>query len=155
MRVNLFPIRKMISLPYARRPDARAVALSSHTPKPVRDEFADLVEALQGHGCREAGYRLSGPEPWPRFCCKQLSYSYRAIVVFVDASSIRIIELSDHTNDKSPFEALANLLDLPDPAGHGGGHSARVDCCRSDGIAPLLDDSFRDLVESLPRRRRA
>lgn len=133
----------------------RAVALSSDTPKPVRDQFADLVEALEKDGCRVAGYRLSGPEPWPRFCCRQLGYSYRAIVVFVDNSTIRIIELSPHTNDNSPYTALANLLDLPDPAGHGGGHSARVDCCDSDASPPLLDADFRDLVEALARRRRA
>ncbi len=70
----------------------------------MKTEFVDLIRTLTQSGCRAAGHRLSGSEPWPRFCCKPLSYSYCAILAALEA-------LVPSHRGKNLVEILLGVLD--------------------------------------------
>lgn len=71
---------------------------------------------LAAEGCRAPGYALSGPEPWPRICCKHIGAEWRVLVAFTEEGAVVILRVARHTVNDDPYEQLAHeLLDVPVP----------------------------------------
>lgn len=121
-------------------------------PRTLKARFADTVEALGAHGCREAGYRLSGEGEWPKLCAVDLGAGYRLVLAFRTAEEIVLLEIGVHDNRSNPYVRVAEILDLPPTVGHGGGAANRLRCCDEEGN-PRPVDELGEVIDALIRLR--
>jgi hypothetical protein len=113
----------------------------------ARASYDRKREELAAHGCKAAGYRLTGPGVG-HICVVHLVDDYRLVSVFPDKSTVVVVLVARHTDSRSDvYRLLYRLLELDVPKQP----RTKPPCCEDNGDPPVAQELVLQFMDASTR----